>query len=136
MVEERAARGFDHAHADLGHAGRDPPHFRAGDLGIVDKLLDALGGIDHLDDARPVVGQGVVDGLAAQGLVELLVGGLGLGRGHAVGGVQARQRADRVDAGVRAFDEALPAARLEEGELHVAPRLDVLGHVVAVLLRR
>ena len=36
---------------------------------------------------------------------------------------------------VRAFDEALPAARLEEGELHVAPRLDVLGHVVAVLLR-
>ena len=104
------------------------------DLGVVEQLLDALGGVDHLDDARQVVSQSVMHGLAAQDLIEFLVGGLGLGRGHAVGGIQARQRANGIDAGVRAFDEVLPAALLEEGELHVAPRLNMFGHELPVLL--
>ena len=76
-----------------------------------------------------------MNGLAAEGLEELLVGRLGLGRGHAVGRVQAGQRGDGIDAGVRTLDETVPAALLQIGELHVAPRLDVLGHVVAVLRR-
>ena len=114
MMEQRAARGLDHAHALGGHGGRDAAHLRTGDLGIVDQLLDALGGLDHLDHARPVVGQRVVHGLAAQGLEELLVGGLRLGRGHAVGGVEAGQRRDRVDARVRTLRRS-PSSRAASG---------------------
>jgi len=48
-------------------------------------------------------------------------------------GIEAGERVAAVDAGVGAFREVFPAAVLEEGEQ--APRLDVFGHVIAVLLR-
>jgi len=42
-------------------------------------VLNALGGLDHLDHACPVVGQGVMHGFAAEDLEELFIGRLGLG---------------------------------------------------------
>ena len=103
VVEQRAARRLDHADA----------HRWASAVGIVrmsglvisgsfEQLDHALGRLEHLDHARPVVGQRVVHRLAAQRGEELLVGLLRQRRGHAVGGVQPRQRRDRVDAALAA----------------------------------
>ena len=73
--------------------------------------------------------------LGGQGVVEALVGGLGQRRGHALGGVEPRQRRGAVDARVGAVDEALPADLLQIRELEIGPGLDVLGDPVAVLGR-
>ena len=109
--------------------------FGLDDLGVAGQLAHPLGRVDELDHPRPVVGQRVVDGLPAERGDVLLVGRLRHRRRHAVGGVEPRQRRHRVDAAVVPLDEPLPARRLEVGELHVAPRLDVLGDVVEVLRR-
>jgi len=73
-------------------------------------LFHPLGGVDHFDDARPVVGESVVNGFSAEGFVHFHIGGRGPGRGHAVGGIEAGERADAVDAGVGPFLESFPAA--------------------------
>ena len=92
-----------------------------------------LGGVEQLDQPGPVGGQGVMDRLAAQGLVELLVLGLGQRGGHAVGGVQSRQRRGLVDARVDAVDQPLPADLLQIGEFQVGPGLDPLGDVLLII---
>ena len=71
-----------------------------------------------------------MDRLAAQGIVDLLVFGLGQRRGHAVGRVEPRQWRGLVNARVLAVDQPLPADLLQIGELQVRPRLDALGDVL------
>lgn len=66
--------------------------------------------IDHFNHPGPVGGQGVMDGLAFEGGVKVVVSGLGFGGGHAVGGVKARQRAHGIDGALGAFHELFPAA--------------------------
>ena len=88
--------------------------FGAGNLRVVDQLDDALGGVNHFDHARPMVGEGVMHRLAAERVEELLVGLLSLRCGHAVSGVEARQRGDGVDAALRSFLEPVPAEGFED----------------------
>ena len=132
-MRQRAARGLDAADA-LGRR-RGGQHAVVADVisRIGRQFHPALGGVEQLDQPRPVGGQAVVDRFAAQRFVELLVLGLRQRRGHAVGGVQPRQRRGLVDARILAVDEALPADLLEVRELEVGPRLDALGDVVAVV---
>ena len=136
VVDQRAARRLDDADAFGRRRPRQLPDDRAQDLGVVRQGLDGLGGLQGLDEPRPVRGQRAVHGLAAQDLEELLVVRLRQRRRHAVGHVEPRERRHAVEAAVRAVHEALPARRLEERELDVRPRLDVLGDVLEVVLRR
>ena len=116
-----------------GDGGRQRAHLRVGDLRVGGQFGHPLRRVHELDDPGPVVGQRVVDGLAAQGRDELLVGLLCARGRHAVGDVQPGQRRDAVDAAVGAVGEPVPADVLQEAELHVRPRLDVLGDVVEVV---
>ena len=80
-------------------------------------------------------GQRRLDRLAAQRVVESLVFSVGQRRGHALGGVQSRQRRGPVDARLDAVGEAVPAHLLQVGKLQVRPRLDAFGDEVAIVLR-
>jgi hypothetical protein len=83
-----------------------------------------------------VVGEGVMDRLPAERPVELLVRVLGERRGHAVGGVQARKRRNRIHAALGAFGESLPPDLRQVADLYVEPGRTVLRDVGQVLPAR
>ena len=124
VVEEGAARGLDHAHT-LAPALAARHELGAGEVVVVQQVLDGLGGEEHLDHACPVEGQAAMQRLAAGVGDELAALVLGKRRGDAVAVLHARERADLVPAGLGAHGR-------EVGELHVAPGLDLLGDQAVV----
>ncbi len=111
VMDQDAARGFDHAHAfQAVHAGGGA-HVGVEDGGIGEQEFDLFQPVQQFDQARVVVVEGAVhDGAAA--LTEF--GELGVGRGaEAFGGVQARERAHAVDA--RGIAQRLEVRRLQVG---------------------
>ena len=103
--------------------------------GVVGEILHDLGGLERLDRPGPVQRERVVDRLAAERCVHLLVVFLRPWRGHAVGHVEARQRRHAIQAAVLAVDEPLPARLLEERVRDIGPGLDVLGEILQVVPR-
>jgi hypothetical protein len=67
-------------------------------VGVVEQAADHLGGVEHLDHARPVVGQRGVDGLALAVGDEGLALELGERAGDEVAVLHPRQRAHLVPA--------------------------------------
>jgi hypothetical protein len=126
VVDQRAARCLDDADAAfLAFAVLAIRSLPTADVVVVQQVLDHFGGVQHFDHARPVVGQRGAGGAAAVEGEEFLALLSASGVGMLSHSVHARQRADAVPA-------VVGAERLEEGELHVGPGLDVLFDDVPV----
>ncbi len=127
MVDERAARGFDDAHAHrLGIVAR-VEDVVAEDVGVVEQHLHPLGGKERLDQAGVVVVQGVLHRLTAvHGAVAqpFLVGE---GRIQFFDYIQAPQRADTVHA-------FRVTHLLVEGEFQIRPIFHMFTDVIQVIL--
>ena len=132
-MRQRAPGSFDGSGALGGRFRRQHAVLLAGDFRVAGQLDPAFGGIQQLDEPRPVRGQSVVDRLAAERIEEPFIFDLGQGRGHAVGGVQPRQRSRLVHARIDPVDKSLPADLFQIGKLQIAPRLDPFGDVLPVV---
>ena len=117
VVEEGAARGLDHA--DAHWPGRaDPQQVVPQQVGVREQFADGLGAIEQLDEPCPVGGEGRLQGPPLPRRAEVLALLFRQGGGEAVAVVDPRQGADPIPAGSR------PQGG-DEGELHVAPGLDL-----------
>jgi hypothetical protein len=126
VVDQRAARRLDDADAaQSALAAHD--EVAAGEVVVEQQLLDALGRMQHLDHARPVVAErrrqrrAAVEGLEGDAFC------LGQFGRDEVALRHPRQRADAVPAG-------LAALLHEEGKLHVRPGLHFLVDQFVVTL--
>ena len=125
-MEQRAARRLDQAHP-LAAARPLDNQVRALQVLVVQQVADLLSGVQQFDHARPVIGHRDVVRLAVRQLHEFLASRLGLGCVDEIAGVDAGKRADPVPP-------LLGPERANERELHVRPRLDLLGEVIGILL--
>ena len=124
MVEQRAARRFDHADALACHLAAHH-QFVAKNVRVEQQFLDRLGGMQQFNHPRPVIGQGEVNRLAFAQRRKLAPLFLGQWRGNEIAVVDARQRPHSIPASLR-------PQRVDERELHVAPRLDLLAQHLGI----
>jgi len=125
-VGDQGAPGrLDHAHAPFPALPGDH-QVAALQIGVMEQFLDHLGGVQHLDHARPVVAQGRPRSAAAVEGHEVPAFVVGEGSGDEVALGDAGQRSHPVPA-------LLGAELAEEREFHVGPGLHLLVDVVPVM---
>src|SRR5690606_18898684 len=97
VVQQGATRRFDDADG-FAQRGAGGHQVGAGDVGVIEQAGDALGAVQGVDHAGPVLGQRGGDGLATAPGDELGAGGFGAWGVEVGGVVDAGQGADAVPA--------------------------------------
>ena len=125
VVDERAARRLDHAHAArLARAARH--EVGAEQVVVVQQVLDGLGGVQHLDHARPVEAERRLRRTPVVERHELPALAVGERRRDEIAAGDPRERPHAIPA-------VLVAERAQVRELHVRPRLHFLGDLLPVV---
>lgn len=126
LMPEGSAGGFDDANAlAVGDAAGDEDVFGE-DFGVLEDLLGAFDAVEVFDEAGVVVVEGAVEGSAAADLSEDFEFFLCEWGVDAIGGVEASEGSDAIDA-------IGPAELLVVGEFEVGPGFDMFGDVVEVI---